>query len=491
MKPFVLLLTLLCTALPAYAQEEAPAPIKEGDILPYLERVIAWNRAVSDTELLPDNAREVLLKDRVRQQAKKITQKGFDFARAQAAVLNTVPAAADAPEKTESRRSRLLKAAADADQRVADAQEKLNARGLKANARERLAGALKLAKAQQELIQTMVRISSADSDNSGTLIDQINALSRTVLDDPQDASAASKDDTAAKTVIATRDDTTVHDSDGMFKLCGALFAFSHDKKTLDNLIDQTHALTDANRAMSRSIRAALRSALAEGNALTAGNTKDMAAYHKSLDTLIARYKQLSATVIPLGEMNILLGSAERNLKEWSRLVQDDWARALNQLLLRLSVLCIAVAIPLICSELVRRATHRYVQDSKRQKQLRIVRRVILVTVLAFVILANFISEFGSLATFAGFITAGLAVALQTVLISLVAHFFFFGRYGVRAGDRITVSGVTGDVVQVGMLRLYIRELSDTESGLEPTGKIVAFPNSILFQPTAFYKHMNG
>lgn len=103
-------------------------------------------------------------------------------------------------------------------------------------------------------------------------------------------------------------------------------------------------------------------------------------------------------------------------------------------------------------------------------------------------MVNFISDFSSFATFAGFLTAGLAVALQSVLVSLVAHFLFYGRYGVRIGDRIHVAGVTGDIQQVGMLRFYVRELEEGKAGLKPTGKLVAFPNSIVFQNVAFYKY---
>jgi hypothetical protein len=46
------------------------------------------------------------------------------------------------------------------------------------------------------------------------------------------------------------------------------------------------------------------------------------------------------------------------------------------------------------------------------------------------------------------------------------------------------------VVQIGMVRFYLRELHNNAQGvLEPTGKVVAFPNSILFQPSAFYKYV--
>jgi hypothetical protein len=44
---------------------------------------------------------------------------------------------------------------------------------------------------------------------------------------------------------------------------------------------------------------------------------------------------------------------------------------------------------------------------------------------------------------------------------------------------------------MGILRLYMRELKETDKGLEPTGKIVAFPNSVLFQPSALYKYADA
>ncbi len=109
-----------------------------------------------------------------------------------------------------------------------------------------------------------------------------------------------------------------------------------------------------------------------------------------------------------------------------------------------------------------------------------------------VIVMGFVSEFGSLATYAGFVTAGIAVGLQTVLLSVAAYFFVVGRYGIRIGDRISVAGVTGDVVDVGLVRLYIMELAGTGVDLYPTGRIAVFSNSVLFQPsTPLFKQVPG
>jgi len=493
LKYLLSIIILSALSLPAYAQgnnSNNAEPIKEGDILPYLEQVIAWNGAVIEKENLPDNAREILLKDKIKQNSKKILLKSFDFARAQAIILSAPKADSEpSQEEPQTRHGRMLKAAADNKKHISELEAKLADSATPKPALERVKGELKLAKAQQELLQTMIGIFNTEGDNSGSITDQVNALSRTI-DEPADNPQAPKEVVAVKSAPAKDKDDSVQDSDGMFSLASAMFSYSRKKTEIDNLIKQTKELAATNKNLSASIRKELKTALSDGNALSAEKKNDkqsLAEYRKSIDALMLRYKQLSAAIIPIGEMNVLIEKTAGNLDEWNKLIGDDWNRIFQRLVLRLIILSVAIAIPLIFSVLAHRAINRYVKDSKRKKQLNIVRRTILIAVLAFVILANFITEFGSLATFAGFITAGLAVALQTVLVSLVAHFFFFGRYGVRAGDRITVSGVTGDVVQVGMLRLYMRELDDDG---KPSGKIVAFPNSILFQPTAFYKHMD-
>ena len=97
----------------------------------------------------------------------------------------------------------------------------------------------------------------------------------------------------------------------------------------------------------------------------------------------------------------------------------------------------------------------------------------------------------SLATYAGLLTAGLAVALQNVIVSIVAYFFLIGRYGLRVGDRVTISGVTGDVLEIGLVRLYLMEMTGGAADLQPTGRVVGFSNSVLFQPSALFRQMPG
>src|SRR5262249_48220741 len=67
--------------------------------------------------------------------------------------------------------------------------------------------------------------------------------------------------------------------------------------------------------------------------------------------------------------------------------------------------------------------------------------------------------------------------------------FLIGRYGIRTGDRVTVSGVTGNVIDIGLVRIYLAELAGSAGDWRPTGRIVVYSNSVLFQPSALFKQM--
>src|SRR6185312_7786587 len=69
------------------------------------------------------------------------------------------------------------------------------------------------------------------------------------------------------------------------------------------------------------------------------------------------------------------------------------------------------------------------------------------------------------------------------------YFFLIGRYGVRIGDRITLAGVTGRVVEIGLVRIYLMELAGPQ--MRSTGRMVVLSNAVLFQPTAMFKQMPG
>src|ERR1051326_1642541 len=159
---------------------------------------------------------------------------------------------------------------------------------------------------------------------------------------------------------------------------------------------------------------------------------------------------------------------------------------------RLLVLALVVVTFIVLGEVWKRATFRYVHDFRRRYQFLLLRRILLWLVIGITIAFALATEIGSLATFAGLITAGIAVALQNVILAVAGYFFLIGRYGVRVGDRVQISGVTGDVIDIGLVRLHLMEVGGAGSDRHPTGRVVVFTNSVVFQPTAsFYKQIPG
>ncbi len=160
--------------------------------------------------------------------------------------------------------------------------------------------------------------------------------------------------------------------------------------------------------------------------------------------------------------------------------------------MRLIVLALVLFVVIALAKLWRKMIFAYVHDIRRRYQFLVIRRIILWIVISIAIAFALASQIGSLATFVGLITAGVAVALQNVILAVAGYFFLIGKYGVRVGDRVQMASVTGIVVDIGLVRLHLMELSSPETGRQPTGRVVVFSNAIVFQAGAsFFKQIPG
>jgi small-conductance mechanosensitive channel len=88
-------------------------------------------------------------------------------------------------------------------------------------------------------------------------------------------------------------------------------------------------------------------------------------------------------------------------------------------------------------------------------------------------------------TFWGLIGAGLAVALKDPLLSIAGRIAIFAGHMYSVGDRIEISKLTGDVVDVGFFYTRMMELGNWIEGDQATGRMVQFSNSIIFGHAVF------
>ncbi len=153
------------------------------------------------------------------------------------------------------------------------------------------------------------------------------------------------------------------------------------------------------------------------------------------------------------------------------------------------MLLLILAAVFIVGEIWKRAVFNYVQEIRRRHQLLLVRRVVIWLVAVAIVGIAFATEATSFATFAGLLTAGIAVAMQSPIVSIVGYFFLIGKYGLRVGDRVQIGAVTGEVIDLGLVRLHMMELGPH---YRPTGRVVAFANSVVFQASGgIFKQIPG
>jgi small-conductance mechanosensitive channel len=217
----------------------------------------------------------------------------------------------------------------------------------------------------------------------------------------------------------------------------------------------------------------------------------LAQQKQQLDVLTTQFKQISSVVVPLGKQAILFQIYQRSLTNWRAAVRGRFMTELKGLLVRIGFLIVLLAIVLAAAEVWRRAIFRYVHEPRRRYQFLLLRRFVLWFTIAVIVAFAFASRLGSVVTFAGLLTAGVAVALQNVILSIVGYFFLLGKYGIRVGDRVQCGGVSGTVIDIGLVRFHLMELASSGSEV-PTGRVVAFSNSFVFQPGAgLFKQIPG
>ena len=495
----VVLLTLVLALSTSLAQE-IPA-LNRDAILGHLNAVITWYRdATTKVEAtgLPSDA---IYEDTIRNLAAEVVRLAFQSARAEAAVIaaNEKTSANQATKPVQkqdlSQVAAQIALEIDAIQTRLDEVNKQLAAAPRSKRkallaqRDRLQGELSLEKTVQDAVQKMKAFEEDSTDTAGEgLVGSINQLTRSVPEVFADKAVPKSTPKANPSPLAS--------SSGLIGQALTLMGRMRSVHDIDQMIKETEHLRQDAENLRKPLREALIAIIQRGRDLAkqqdSPESMGEAGARPEYQDLITRFKQLSSASMPLSQEILLLEQSRVTYIEWRRSIVRESADTLQSLVVRVIGIALALGFVAILSEVWRKLTFRYIHEPRRRRQFLLLRRFVMGFLVGVVLIMGFVSEFSSLATFAGFVTAGIAVGLQAVLLSVAAYFFVVGRYGIRVGDRISIAGVTGDVVDIGLVRLYIMELAGVGVDLDPTGRIVVFSNSVLFQAgTPLFKQLPG
>ncbi len=511
------------TTQPAPAPETLPAGAidsaeRSPAVVQHLNAVLRFYHDAGAPIQTVGEPSDTIYRDQTLTLASQIAGFAFQSAKAEAALMAKSSPATEGAPSSETQAQKLQATRDSVAQRIAalKAQD--------ADLEKRLAGArprdIPTLQQQREQVQGELELQTAMQDALGKLTTMSGVASETgfaaqISQLQRSAPGLAVGKTTA--VAPTLENLTAARSAGVTSQARILFQLLGTRQSIENLIKEADALHQQALDLRTPLVNTLRKTIAQGEALSQQASSSaqpgppsgspavtpskssisaaataLAATRKSFDDLTATFKGISNASIPLGEEVMALEQSQATLRAWRQAVDREYTSILRSLLLRVLGIACALFVIFLLGAAWRRATTRYVHDLRRRRQLLVVRRLVIGFLSGLVMIFGLVSEFSSLATFAGFITAGLAVGLQTILLSVAAYFFIIGRYGVKVGDRITIAGVTGDVAEVGLVRFYVLELAGSGTDLYPSGRVAVFSNAVLFQAgTPLYKQMPG
>jgi small-conductance mechanosensitive channel len=511
----VLAFVAVCGAAIACAAVTSP---DAHQTLGFLNQTIDWYRHLGSEEQLADQPTDVLFVYNDRDIASQVLSLSFDFARANAQILAAAngQTAADIVEEAPTQYQNISQLAARAQDSIQQKKQKLDAlkqrlqtartkdRAMLQSEIDETQSALELAQTRSDALNNLVQFSAgADSSAKGnSLLAQINELEQSVPGVHSTAqTAAGSTKTASNTNASSNAplQTAARPApSGILGIASDLWSIRSKTHTLDASLAMTGALQQSAKTLIAPLSSALRDATKQGEDLSnlpdSTNPQEIEQRKRQIEALEAQFKSISVAALPLAKQNILLDRYKANLTNWNQTLAGQRTRDVRGLAIRLATLGIALLATFAIFEVLRRLIYHYIHDLRRRNLILLLRRIFMFVAFATVIAISFSTDLRSFTTFAGLLAAGIAVCLQNVILSGVGYFVLLGKYGIRVGDRIEISGVTGNVVDIDLMRLSLMELgpSGASGDLVPTGRTVEFPNAIVFQPTAgLFKQIPG
>ena len=467
----------------------------DAQVIGYVLQSVNWYRHVyTERQVASDSGDLVFLNDNQALES-QIVKLSFEFARADVALAKTAASPHDA--------AATLAAPASADlthfielknqndqltQQTSADIGKLNEKIASARKtdRKKLKAALDDAQSRLELLQAVsqgvndliqfVQTAGTSQVNTATLDLTIGDLAQSIPELSSPATPFSKlpgQDADSRTSNSWRET-------GLLGLVSEVSALNRKVRVVDEKIRLTDSLSlslkNMRTPMSGFITRVLQRAATSN--LETSNVSSLREQKAQLNALTFELKTLSPAIVALDKQKALLEEYESHLLPWRTAVAKQYRQAWKKLVVRLLIVMSIVGLLFGVGEISRRLALGRIPDPNRRRVVSMVHRLLTLFAIAVVALFSVASDLRSLATYLGLLSAGLLLALQNVILASLGSLVLLGKRGIRVGDRVQVSGITGDVINMGVLQFQLGEF-DVEEG-RFTGRVATFSNSLVF-----------
>jgi small-conductance mechanosensitive channel len=250
------------------------------------------------------------------------------------------------------------------------------------------------------------------------------------------------------------------------------------------VVDEKIRLTDNLTLAANNLRIPLAdfiTRLIQTVAISNSQTSDLMSLREQkshLDAITIDLKEFSPVIVALDKQKVLLAEYKSHLLPWRIAAASQYRQAWKQLLNRVIVVLSIIGLLLAVGRLSRRFTLRRVHDPNRRRFISMSHQFLTLFAITVVVVFVLASDLKSVATYFGLLSAGLLLALENVILATLGSLLLVGKRGIRIGDRVQVSAVIGDVIDMGLLQFQLREF-DVENQ-RYTGHVATFSNSLVF-----------
>ena len=483
--------TAIVGGLSAGSPQTYEVPSNE-QVVGYLLKSVNWYRHAYAEEQVANGPAGLIFLDDNRGIELQVVKLSFEFAKADATLETTAPSPHGGPTLSDPPTSDLayfieLKNRNDQVRREAIQEiETLNKKiaRAKTSKRQELKAALEDAEGRLQLLEAFAQTindliafgesSHAEQAHDANLYSTINRLAQSIpeMNGPAVLSTTSP--------VPASDSGPVNGDTGILGLASDVSAVNRKLHVVDEKILLTNDLTLSAQNL-RNPMAAFVTRSIQSVATIDLRTSDLPSLHEQkshVDAVALELKGLSPAIVALDKQEVLLAEYKSNVLSLRVEIAGQYRQAWKRLVIHLLVVALIIGLLLAIGYVSRRLALRHVQDPNRQRLIGMIQRFLTLFAIAVVILFVLASDLKSVATYFGLLSAGILLALQNVILASLGSLLLVGKRGIRIGDRVQVSGIAGDVINMGLLQFQLREFDVQKQRF--TGHVATFSNSLVF-----------
>ena len=204
---------------------------------------------------------------------------------------------------------------------------------------------------------------------------------------------------------------------------------------------------------------------------------------------ITNIKALKASDKKLEEFEQALNFASVSYSVYEKKIDEEISRVSAEIKVQSLTavnIFIAIVIVIAIAFMLKFAAKKYIKDNERYYTATKIINFVNINIIFLILLFAYIENISYLVTILGFASAGLAIAMKDMFMSMLGWCVIVFGGSFRVGDRVKVfqndTAYVGDIIDISFLRITLYEelTLETYSKNRRSGRIIFIPNNYVF-----------